>query len=185
MPVCEIIINNTHKINKFHIMNHMNSFIMEGSKLAKLNPEKLSVEFRRGISPISPIIPRRYTLTHSDITAELFLTIGLVYAQDKITSMRDEVLAQWQNWRNQYFLKVFLQVDGESGSEASAIRNMIFRRELPLALEAIRYGDSEFFNAHPQLDYSPIIVYFNSSIPSYNKIENWGTPADYKIYNNS
>jgi hypothetical protein len=60
--------------------------------MSKLNPEKLSVEFRQGVTPTEPIIPRRYTLTHSDITAELFLTIGSYYAYDKITAMRDEVL---------------------------------------------------------------------------------------------
>jgi hypothetical protein len=40
--------------------------------MSKLNPEKLSVEFRQGVTPTEPIILRRYTLTHSDITAELF-----------------------------------------------------------------------------------------------------------------
>ena len=45
--------------------------------MSKLNPEKLSVEFRDGVTNTEPILGRRYTLTHSDITAELFLTIGL------------------------------------------------------------------------------------------------------------
>lgn len=40
--------------------------------MSKLNPEKLSVEFRVGVTFAELIIPRRYTLTHSDITAELF-----------------------------------------------------------------------------------------------------------------
>jgi len=46
--------------------------------MSKLNLEKLSVGFREGVTSTSPIVPRRYTLTHSDITAiaELFLTIG-------------------------------------------------------------------------------------------------------------
>jgi hypothetical protein len=52
---------------------------------------------------------------------------------------------------------------------------------LPLALEAIRYGDNEFFNAHPGLDKSPIIVFFMSTNPQYNKVENWGTFSDYDI----
>lgn len=40
--------------------------------MSKLNPEKLSVEFRDGVTGTEPILGRRYTLTHSDITAELF-----------------------------------------------------------------------------------------------------------------
>ena len=63
--------------------------------MSKLNPEKLSVEFKDGVTSTEPILGRRYTLTHSDITAELFLTIGLTYAYDKIDAMRDEVLGEW------------------------------------------------------------------------------------------
>ncbi|MDF2677896.1 MAG: Staygreen protein, partial [Bacillota bacterium] len=31
------------------------------------------------------------------------------------------------------------------------------------------------------LDYVPIIVYFLSTDPMFNKVENWGTFSDYKI----
>ena len=47
--------------------------------MKKLDPDKLLVEYKPGVTPISPIIPRRYTLTHSDETGELFLTIGSEY----------------------------------------------------------------------------------------------------------
>lgn len=149
--------------------------------MSSLNPEKLSVEFRQGVTPTEPIIPRRYTLTHSDITAELFLNIGLNYAYDKINAMRDEVLGEWVKVKNQYFYNVYLYVDGQFGPAAAAIRNRVFIRELPLALEAIRYGDNEFFSIHPRLNYVPIIVYFMSTNPEFNRIENWGTFSEYKI----
>lgn len=149
--------------------------------MSKLDPKKLSVDFRKGVTPTEPIIPRRYTLTHSDITAELFLTIGLKYAYDKINFMRDEVLGEWVKIKEKYFFYVYLYVDGKFGPSVTAVRNAIFRRELPLALEAIRYGDKSFFSAHPKLDTTPIIVYFNSINPYFNKIENWGTFSDYDI----
>lgn len=152
--------------------------------MSRLNPKKLSVEFRGSVTATEPIFPRRYTLTHSDITAELFLTIGLTYAFDKITAMRDEVLGEWVNTNEDYNFNVYLYVDGNFGSKAAEIRNFIFRRELPLALEGIRYGDKEFFEAHSVLDYAPIIVYFMSSYPQFNKIENWGTFSEYDIANN-
>jgi hypothetical protein len=151
--------------------------------MSRLNPDKLSVEFRDSVTTTKPIIPRRYTLTHSDITAELFLTIGLRYAYDKINVMRDEVLGEWIIEGKGLLYQVYLHVDGQFGSGVTAIRNSVFRRELPLALEAIRYGDSEFFSAHPELDNSPIIVLFMSTNPYFNKIENWGTFSDYVIEN--
>lgn len=149
--------------------------------MSRLKPEKLLVEFRKGVTTTEPIIPRRYTLTHSDITADLFLTIGLIYAYDKVKAMRDEVLGEWINVGDEYFYYVYLYVDGQYGPEVAATRNYIFRRELPLTLEAIRYGDKDFFTAHPELNDAPIIVYFSSTDSQYNKIENWGTFLDYDI----
>ncbi|URZ17916.1 staygreen family protein [Clostridium felsineum] len=147
----------------------------------KFNPDKLSVEFRKGVTKTEPIIPRRYTLTHSDVTAELFLTIGLSYAYDKIDNyMRDEVVGKWINKEGSYIYCVHLYVDDPNSYNFPTMRNLIFRRELPLALEAISYGDREFFKAHPQLNNVPIIVFFMSVYPEFNKVENWGTFENYK-----
>jgi hypothetical protein len=149
--------------------------------MEKLNPEKLYVEFRPGVTLTEPIMPRRYTLTHSDVTAELFLTVSPEYAYDKITEMRDEVLAEWRTMNGQYYLNTYCYVDGgEYSASVSAIRNTIFVKELPLAFEAIRYGDRVFFNANPILDYSPIFIYFSSTNPNFNRVEYWGTMNNYK-----
>ena len=56
--------------------------------MSRLNPEKLYIEFI-GVTKTEPIIPRRYTLTHSDITADLYLTIGSDFAYNKLNIMRD------------------------------------------------------------------------------------------------
>ena len=149
--------------------------------MSKLNPEKLSVELRCGVTAREPVIPRRYTLTHVDITSELFLTISLTYAFDKTGAMRDEVLGEWIKTKEQYFYHVYLHVDGKFGLKETAVRNYIFRRELPLALEAIRYGDSKFFSLHPELNNVPIIVYFMSENFKFNRIEIWGTFSNYEI----
>lgn len=148
--------------------------------MGRLNPEKLHVEYRPGVTSTKPILGRRYTLTHSDITAELFLTIGLQFAYDKITSMRDEVLAEWKisNWG--FFLCVYVYV-GDYGPAMNAIRNSIFRRELPLALEAIVYGDKTFFKVNPLLKSAPIWIQFDSTDPTYNRLEYWGTAMDYGL----
>lgn len=56
--------------------------------MKRLNPDKLLVELRDGVTLTEPIIGRTYTLTHSDITADLFLTIGMQYTFDKISDLR-------------------------------------------------------------------------------------------------
>ncbi len=148
--------------------------------MKRLNPDKLNVEFRPGVTITEPVIGLKYTLTHSDITAELFLTIGLKFAYDKVNAMRDEVLAEWRTNNGFPFPYAYVFVDGQFGSAVSALRNAIFRRELPLALEAIRYGDKRFFIEHADLDKAPIWIYFDSTYPKYNRFEFWGTPNDYK-----
>ena len=146
--------------------------------MRNLNTEKLSVDFRLRTTPTGPIIPRRYTLTHSDLTEELYLTISNDYAYDKFTNMRDEVLGEWINTDEIYLFHIALMLDGEFGTDT---RNTVFRRELPPALEAIRYGDKKLFTLNPILDICPIIVNFNSADPYYNSVEHWGTFSDYDI----
>lgn len=148
--------------------------------MSRLDPAKLHVEYL-GVTSTDPIIPRRYTLTHSDVTADLYLSIGLDFAYFKLNPMRDEVMGEWILNGESYIYYVYLFVNGQFISGDKAIREAVFRRELPIALEAIRYGDNDFFNAHPELDYVPIIVYFLSTDPMFNKTENWGTFSDYKI----
>ena len=68
--------------------------------MSSFNPEKLSVTFIPPANSFQPIEGRKYTLTHSDLTAELFLNIGYMFNYEKINPiMRDEVLAEWQKSR--------------------------------------------------------------------------------------
>ncbi|HCW03160.1 MAG TPA: hypothetical protein DGK91_00650 [Clostridium sp.] len=143
------------------------------------DPEKLYVEFRPGVTKTEPILGRKYTLTHSDISAELFLTVGLEFAYDKITSIRDELLVEWLLSDRGLIFYAYIYL-GEFDPQVLATRDAIFRRELPLALEAIIYGDREFFYAHPQLENAPICIYFDSTDPNYRRYEYWGTVKDYK-----
>ncbi len=145
--------------------------------MSKFNPERLSVEYRDGISSTEPIISRCHTLTHSDFTGELFLTIGTQFAWDKVNpNMRDEVLGVWAVEGNRLCYNVYVYIDkGEHDLNVAIRRNEVFRRELPLALTAIRYGDRFIFDCYPYLDYVSIVVNFMSSYPQLNKQEVWGT----------
>lgn len=151
--------------------------------MSKLNPKKLSVTFKKGVTPKEPIIPRRYTLTHSDKTGELFLTIGPKYAYDEINYKRDEVLGEWIKQGTKYSFHVNVHVDSPLGANSTFIRNSIFEKEMPLALEAIRYGDRKFFNVNLKLDKAPIIIHFNSLNPYFNRKEYFGTFSNYHIEN--
>jgi hypothetical protein len=146
--------------------------------LKRLNPSKLFVELRDGVTLTEPIRGRKYTLTHSDITADLFLTIGMQYAFDKISNLRDEVLAEWVI-DGYLYLYVYVYVDGQLDPASSAIREEIFRRELPLALEAIRYGDRYLFESHPYLDNASIWVCFGMGNQENCKLEPWGYLKEY------
>lgn len=164
----------------------MNIAIGVGSlrSIRSFDPEKLSVTYQGGVTAAAPVLPRRYTLTHSDGTGELFLTIGTDYAWDKINTMlRDEVLGEWNPSGNALLYYVCLYIDrGEYDQAAAARRNAIFRRELPLALTAIRYGDRQLFDTYPYLDRASVIVHFTSAYPQYARQEIWGT---FGAYSNS
>ena len=151
--------------------------------MSKFNREKLTVEYRNGLNALGPIIPRHHTLTHSDFTGELFLTIGTQFAWDKVnTDLRDEVIGEWKDNGSNLYYNVYLLINKEEQDVNTAIRrNEIFQRELPLALTAIRYGDRFLFDHYPILNYLPIIVTFMSTYTQFVKQENWGTFNNYSI----
>lgn len=142
------------------------------------NKDKLWVSYR--IDNFDKLIPRRYTLTHSDETGDLFLIIDSQYHYEYLTEKRDELLGSIEvTALQQYYFSIYLRVDGEDGTESSIKRNEILKRELPLALSAIKYGDYCLFKIFPQLEQASIYVYFQSQEPSLNRVESYGTFSDY------
>ena len=153
--------------------------------MKRLNPKKLHVTYLTGTTPGGLILPRRYTLTHSDRTGELFLSIGNQYNTPQISKlytklMRDEVLAELSDDGDNLIFRVYCHVSGGFVFGMAKWRYSIFCHELPLVLEAIRYGDRALFKQNPQLDSAPVFIHFQSTDSRFNKIENWGTMADYK-----
>ena len=94
--------------------------------------------------------------------------------------MRDEVLAEFVNNREQPEIRVHCHVSGGMVFGTANLRNRIFRAELRLALEAIRYGDRNFYENNPLLDRIPVKVCFHSHKHKYNCEENWGVMGDYR-----
>ena len=153
--------------------------------MERLNPDKLHTKYLTGTTPESLILPRRYTLTHSDRTGELFLSIGTQYNTKQISKlytkfMRDEVLAEFASEEDSSVLRAYCHVSGGFVFGTAKWRYHIFHSELPLVLETIRYGDRTLFEQNPKLDQTPVRIYFQSTDRRFNKVENWGTMADYR-----
>jgi hypothetical protein len=124
-------------------------------------------------------------LTHSDLTGDLYLTVGSEYDLEKISGwktklMRDEVLAEWLLDEDIISLHVYCHVSGGLVFGKAEWRYNIFKKELPLVLEAIRYGDRELFNANPELDKSKIVINFQSSQKRFQRTEEWGELSNYR-----
>ena len=153
--------------------------------MGRLDKEKLKVTYLGDVSPDKLKVPRRYTLTHSDFTGRLFLSIGPEYdihQTSKIYTrlMRDEVLAELAGNSENLAFHVYCHVSGGFVFGMAGWRYTIFRSELPLALEAIRYGDGSLFENNPSLDEIPLYVHFQSPNVRFNKSESWGTMSKFK-----
>ena len=93
--------------------------------------------------------------------------------------MRDEVLAELISKGERLEFRVYCHVSGGFVIGPAGWRYNIFRSELPLVLEAIRYGDRTLFENNTKLDDMPVYIYFQSTKKRFNNIEQWGTMADY------
>jgi hypothetical protein len=150
----------------------------------ELNPEKIHVKSNAKLEKKDSIIPRRYTLTHSDLTGDLFLTIDKEYDDDECSNfytriMRDEVLAEWQKNNGTYEFHIYVHVSGGFVIGWAGMRDRIFRHYLPHTIRVMRYGDAELFDTFPFLDDAPILVHFESTKQKYNTIEKYGIFKEY------
>lgn len=138
------------------------------------------VEYRDDVTPTSPLEERTYTMTHSDTTGDLYVTIGLNYAKDKVNEIQDQVYLSWVPLKDSYFLYGEVVVDDPMGQGNTSKRNDIFKREMPLALKAIYTADLPLFEDSPALKETPVLIKFQSSSPEYNKLYNYGKIGDYQ-----
>ena len=151
-----------------------------GLKMRELNPQKVFVQYRDIMKPYEPVMDRKNTITHSDITAELFVFVAENYAEDQITRMRDEVRIAWEQYKTGIALFGSVIVDGDDVIGNAYIRNRIFYNEMPTALQALRQADRFLFDQEPNLDNTPVFIHFISSNPAYDKTYNFGAIGIYK-----
>ena len=149
--------------------------------MSDFNENLLHVTLIPPANSFGPVLGRKYTLTHSDETGELFLTIGKRHAIEEIDpKLRDEVLAEWQMRKGEYLLMAKVHVStGDFDEKTAKKRYQIFKKELGKALTAISTGDFQFFIHFPWLLDCPIFVYFESVYKEFNEMVYFGTPRTY------
>lgn len=147
------------------------------------DPAKLTTKYLAPATSFRPIDGRKYTLTHSDTTGQLFLTIGCEYDAASVNpQIRDEVKAEWISRMGEFTLFGWVHVsEGEFDKKLANVRYLIFKKELSLALQAIVYGDQNIFINFPWLLDAPIYIQFQSDFPQYNQILYHGTPRQYLL----
>lgn len=149
--------------------------------MRELIPQKVFVQYRDSINPYEPIVNRKYTITHSDITAELFVFIATNYADDQVTSMHDDVKIGWEQTEKRLLLIGSVLIDGVGVLGNPEVRNRIFYSEMPTALKALRQADRFLFQKHPNIDSTPVFIHFISENPTYDKTYNFGSIGRYAI----
>nr|AAW82958.1 senescence-inducible chloroplast stay-green protein [Sorghum bicolor] len=136
-------------------------------------------------SPPLPLLPRTYTLTHSDVTASLTLAVSHTINRAQLQGwynrlQRDEVVAEWKKVRGRMSLHVHCHISGGHFllDLIAGLRYYIFRKELPVVLKAFVHGDGDLFSRHPELEDAPVWVYFHSNLTRFNRVECWGPLRD-------
>ncbi|GAB2212943.1 hypothetical protein Droror1_Dr00020949 [Drosera rotundifolia] len=164
-----------------------NTLIFEAVRLlgppAKFEASKLKVAFKgEEIDAYTRVVPRIYTLSHCDFTANLTLTVSNIINTDQLLGWykKDDVLAVWKEVKGSLCLHVHCYVGGPNlfHDLAAEFRYHIFSKELPLVLRAVLHGDSALFREHPDLDEAVVWVHFHSSSAKYNRVECWGSLRD-------
>jgi hypothetical protein len=150
-----------------------------------LNPEKLHVKYMPGVTECAPKAPRCYTLTHSDSTGDLFLSIGQCFDVEKISKlytrfMRDEVLAELKH-EEELSLNMHYHVSGGFMFGTAWLRYRILRRYVSYNIQAILLGDKSFFDKNSEFNHASIIVHFNYANKKLEKTKKWGIVGEYMI----
>ncbi|KAJ1290549.1 hypothetical protein BS78_02G252600 [Paspalum vaginatum] len=161
--------------------------IFEASKLKVLflGVDEESGKHGHGHPGKPPLLPRTYTLTHSDVTASLTLAVSHTINRAQLQGwynrlQRDEVVAEWKKVRGRMSLHVHCHISGGHVllDLIAGLRYYIFRKELPVVLKAFVHGDGDLFSRHPELEEATVWVYFHSNLRRFNRVECWGPLRD-------
>lgn len=146
--------------------------------------DRLHARFLSGATPTEPIEGRRYTLTHSDRTGELFLSIGRRYDAESLRALqvrleRDEVLGEWVRTGDRWVLELHMMAQGGLPVFGTgSMRRGIFRYYRPVVLDAIGTADARLLAEHPELADAEVIARFHWR-RGRSESESWGRLSDW------
>jgi hypothetical protein len=132
-----------------------------------VDESRLHITFAEGAGRDGPLVPRRYTLTHSDRTGHLFVTVAAEYDAGALRALqvrleRDEVLGEWVEDGEGPRLDLHMAAQGGLPIFGTArMRVRIFRHYRELVLEALRVADRGLSAARPGLARSPVVARFH------------------------
>lgn len=141
-----------------------------------LDPSKLTVAYLSadaaapGALARASDAPRRYTITHNDLTARLRIAVGDAFDARALAGpwsrvVRDEVLAEWRWHAGAPALHLHCRVSVSGGAAwwwpvPARYRAFVFRREMPLVLDGIAFAERTLFAEQSALRAAPILVHF-------------------------
>lgn len=144
--------------------------------------EKLQTTFIPPATPTLPVNERKYTLTHSDTTGDLFLDIGCEFNYDAINKeLRDELLGRWSLSEDCFYNLFFYAYVYVDDFKKATKKYDTFKFHMELALQSVIYGDKLLFERYPYLLDTPIYVKFDSKFPIYDNYEYYGCVRDYVL----
>ena len=153
--------------------------------MTHLNPEKLFVTQSLGSAGEESFFPRWYTLTHSDKTGDLFLTIGREVSEKQVAGfytrfMRDEVVAEWkEDDKGDRELHVYVHVSGGFVFGTAGMRDSILRHHMPMVLEAFGYAEKDVIKHDPALGEAIVKVHYQSHRKKFDRTEDYGHFGDW------
>ncbi|MBN1329745.1 MAG: hypothetical protein JXA54_09755 [Candidatus Heimdallarchaeota archaeon] len=124
--------------------------------MGNLNPAKLHVKYVNVTEEVFSL-PRKYTLTHSDKTGDLYLTISNIIDEKQISDrytkfMRDEVLGEWKINDQINEVHLYFHISGGFVFGWAKLRDTIIRSHLALVFQSIRYGERNLILKNQFLD---------------------------------
>ncbi len=125
-------------------------------------------------------LPRKYTSTHNDEKAEVYLTIDHHYnkkqlSTDEVINVESQVVGKWKSKKR---IELLVIVSSKKNPQAE-IRNKIIRHELPTVLNQIGLAETPLVALHPKLGRAKIYITFRSDDPKYQSYEYFGRLRDY------
>lgn len=140
---------------------------------------EVKCKYLGSVSEVEPISNRKYTFLENEEVCNL--VIALRFDSRNTDIKRNEIIGQWARSDEEYTLYFHVNIKSDDSDRYVAIRDLNIRAKLASKIRKIVQAEKKFINANQELKNSKVIVYFNSSLPYYNSIENWGIINDYLL----